>query len=115
MLEDYLHPFKPRQTNYWAHIVYTPHGVGGWAVARALKDTGHRWHVVPEQAEPDGEFPTTQFPNPEEPGALDCAIKVAKEVGADAIVANDPDADRLPWPFQITQDNGLASQEIKSD
>ena len=71
------------------------HGVGGWAVDRALKDTGHRWNIVPEQAEPDGEFPTTQFPNPEEPGALDCAIKVAEDVGADAILANDPDADRL--------------------
>jgi len=79
-----------------AKLVYTPmHGVGGSAVSRALDTAGHHWVIVPEQAKPDGSFPTTQFPNPEEPGALDCAIRVAECEDADAILANDPDADRL--------------------
>ncbi len=86
-----------RQTKHiGTHLVYTPmHGVGGWAVERALQAAGHTWTIVPEQAEPDGTFPTTQFPNPEEAGALDCAVQTATQVGADAILANDPDADRL--------------------
>ena len=106
MLEDYfaaIHALRPKPTT-GATFVYTPmHGVGGWAVARALEGTGHQWCVVPEQAEPDGEFPTTQFPNPEEPGALDYAIKMAESVDADAIVANDPDADRLAVAIQNRQ------------
>jgi phosphomannomutase len=78
-------------------IVYTPmHGVG-WALAeRVLRPAGFAdLQVVPEQAEPDGRFPTVAFPNPEEPGALDLAVALASRVGADLILANDPDADRL--------------------
>jgi len=78
-------------------IVYTPmHGVG-WALAeRVLRPAGFAdLQVVPEQAEPDGRFPTVAFPNPEEPGALDLAAALASRVGADLILANDPDADRL--------------------
>ncbi len=79
-----------------AHFVYTPmHGVGGFAVQRALDEAGHQWRVVPEQAEPDGKFPTTRFPNPEEPDALHYAILEAERSPTDAILANDPDADRL--------------------
>jgi len=78
-------------------IVYTPmHGVGGAFTTEALRRFGHtRLHPVPQQYEPDGRFPTVAFPNPEEPGALDLATELAGRVGADLIIANDPDTDRL--------------------
>jgi phosphomannomutase len=78
-------------------IVYTPlHGVGRSLAERVLRPAGFAdLHVVAEQAEPDGRFPTVAFPNPEEPGALDLAVALASRVGADLILANDPDADRL--------------------
>jgi phosphomannomutase len=78
-------------------IVYTPlHGVGRVLAERVLRPAGFAdLHVVAEQAEPDGRFPTVAFPNPEEPGALDLALALGSRVGADLILANDPDADRL--------------------
>jgi len=78
-------------------IVYTAlHGVGARLVEEVLHEAGHtELFMVPEQAEPDGDFPTVSFPNPEEPGALDLALSLARELGADIILANDPDADRL--------------------
>ena len=78
-------------------IVYTAmHGVGHRDVVRALRNAGFDGvAVVPEQADPDGAFPTVAFPNPEEPGAMDRALALAAEVSADLVVANDPDADRL--------------------
>ncbi|MFC5997142.1 phospho-sugar mutase [Quadrisphaera sp. GCM10027208] len=77
-------------------IVLTPlHGVGGDSVVEALGRAGFgRTYVVPEQAEPDPDFPTVAFPNPEEPGAIDLALAAARERGADLVIANDPDADR---------------------
>ncbi len=78
-------------------VVYTAmHGVGGEHVCVAFERAGFaRPTVVPEQFEPDPEFPTADFPNPEEAGALDLGLALAAEVGADVLMANDPDADRL--------------------
>jgi phosphomannomutase len=78
-------------------IAYTPlHGVGRDMMLRALADAGyHDVHVAPTQSEPDGAFPTVAFPNPEEPGALDAVLELARDVEADLVIANDPDADRL--------------------
>lgn len=77
-------------------IVYTPlHGVGGDSVIQVLETAGFSApHVVAQQEEPDPEFPTVAFPNPEEPGAMDLAMALAEARNADIVVANDPDADR---------------------
>ncbi len=77
--------------------VYTAmHGVG-WATLRHILETaGYPLPtVVAEQIEPDGRFPTVAFPNPEEPGAMDLSYRTATAAGAEFILANDPDADRL--------------------
>lgn len=77
-------------------IVHTPlHGVGGAAVTAALVGAGHDVVPVEQQFEPDGRFPTVEFPNPEEPGALDLALELAQKESADLVIANDPDTDRL--------------------
>jgi phosphomannomutase len=77
-------------------LVYTPlHGVGGTSVLQVLETAGFDApSVVPQQEEPDADFPTVAFPNPEEPGAMDLAMALAADRGADLVVANDPDADR---------------------
>ena len=77
-------------------IVYTPlHGVGGVPVERVLEAAGFDApSVVEQQEQPDPDFPTVAFPNPEEPGAMDLAMALAERNGADLVVANDPDADR---------------------
>ena len=77
--------------------VYTAmHGVGYETLQRILETAGYPLPtVVAEQIEPDGRFPTVAFPNPEEPGAMDLSYATARRVGAEFILANDPDADRL--------------------
>ncbi len=78
-------------------IVYTPiHGTGVKLVPESLRNYGFTNIIhVPEQDIPDGNFPTVASPNPENPEAMAMAIAKAKEVGADLVVASDPDADRI--------------------
>jgi phosphomannomutase len=78
-------------------IAYTPlHGVGALSVERGLALAGFpQIHTEPAQREPDPEFPTVAFPNPEEKGAMDRVLALAKQISADLVLANDPDADRL--------------------
>ena len=85
-------PMEPAPT-----IVYTAmHGVGGETFLAGMAGAGFpKPHVVERQFEPDPDFPTVAFPNPEEKGALDLSFERAHSVGADLIIAHDPDADRL--------------------
>ncbi len=78
-------------------VAYTAmHGVGGATVLRAFEAAGlPAPHVVAEQQQPDGTFPTVSFPNPEEPGAMDLLLAQAQACDAKVALANDPDADRL--------------------
>ena len=78
-------------------FAYTPlHGVAAGLALRAFRQAGFPAPVVvAAQAEPDPGFPTVAFPNPEEPGALDLAIELGRGTGADLVIANDPDGDRL--------------------
>jgi len=75
--------------------------------------------VVPSQSEPDPEFPTVTFPNPEEPGAIDAALELAARVHADLVLANDPDADRcaaaVPDPAAATVDNPAGWRMLRGD
>lgn len=84
-------------TDRAVEVVYTAmHGVGGQHLLRAFEAAGFPAPtVVTAQFHPDPDFPTVAFPNPEEPGALDRSIELATAIGADLVIANDPDADRL--------------------
>lgn len=79
------------------NIVYTPlHGAGLVPVSEGLRAFGFQQvHIVEQQAVQDGEFPTVPYPNPEESKAFDLAMKLGEQVGADLLLATDPDADRL--------------------
>ena len=87
-------------------IVYTPlNGTGNLPVRRILKELGfEQVYVVPEQENPDSEFTTVGYPNPEDPKVFTLAKKLADKVGADIILATDPDADRLG--VQVRKENG---------
>ncbi|MGH9123908.1 MAG: phospho-sugar mutase, partial [Acidimicrobiales bacterium] len=88
-----VRPDGPRRLR----AVYTPvHGVGGAVLPRLFEEAGFDPPaLVASQAQPDPDFPTAPFPNPEEPGVLDLALAEGERVGADLVLANDPDADRL--------------------
>jgi phosphomannomutase len=98
VLESYLDrvatvPLTPHRRLRTVHTAL--HGVGAEVLRAAFARAGFPAPAeVAEQAEPDPDFPTTAFPNPEEPGALDLALALAAGTGADLLVANDPDADR---------------------
>ncbi len=92
-----IHPELIQKMAEEITIVYTPlHGTGLVPVTRVLEELGFKKvYVVKEQADPDPEFTTLEYPNPEDPKAFTLALKLAKEVKADIILATDPDADRL--------------------
>lgn len=92
-----LSPEVSRQYGKDLKIIFTPlHGAGGTLIPEALKRRGFDNVIsVPEQAEPDGEFPTVEFPNPEEGAALNLAIELAQEQSADLVIGTDPDVDRM--------------------
>ena len=91
-----LHPELIRK-HHDIKIVYTPlHGTGITMIPRALEMLGFtNVNIVKEQATPDGNFPTTPSPNPEEHAAMEMSVKLAKEIDADIVFASDPDADRV--------------------
>lgn len=99
LVEAYLERVAslPRGTARRLRIVATPlHGVGGPVLLDALRRAGFTdVHLVASQADPDPDFPTVAFPNPEEPGAADALLTLAGEVSADVAIALDPDADRF--------------------
>ena len=92
-----IHPEIIKEMAKEIKIVYTPlHGTGNLPVRRVLKELGfEQVYVVKEQELPDGNFPTVAYPHPESPKAFELALKLAKEVDADIVLATDPDADRL--------------------
>ena len=92
-----LNPEIVREQGKNIKVVYTPlHGTGNTVAERLLKEIGiQNLYVVPEQKDPDGNFPTVDYPNPEDPKAFKMALELAKKVDADIVVATDPDADRL--------------------
>ncbi len=92
-----VQPELVREVGKTLKIVYTPlHGTGNIPARRILKEIGfENVYVVPEQEKPDGNFPTVVSPNPENKSAFELALKLADEVGADLVLATDPDADRL--------------------
>lgn len=90
-------------------IIYTPlHGTGYRLMPEALKSIGFtNVFVVPEQAVPNGDFPTVKYPNPEDPEAMKMAIEYARQKNADLILASDPDADRLGVGIKTSDGNYL--------
>lgn len=92
-----IHPELSRRAAGDIRIVYTPlHGSGNLPVRRVLRELGfEQFFVVEEQELPDGNFPTVEYPNPEDEGAWTLALALAEEKNADIVLATDPDADRL--------------------
>ena len=92
-----LNPEIVKEQGKKLKIVYTPlHGTGNTIAERLLNELGfENVYVVPEQAKPDGNFPTVDYPNPEDKKAFKLALELAEKVDADVVLATDPDADRL--------------------
>ncbi len=124
LLEAYLDaaaavvdPKSPRTLS----VVHTSlHGVGNDVVLAAFARAGFSPPaVVPSQSEPDPDFPTVSFPNPEEPGAIDAALELANRLHPDLVLANDPDADRcavaVPDPEASSRDNPAGWRMLRGD
>ena len=92
-----LNPQIVKEQGKTLKVVYTPlHGTGNTVAERLLRELGiQNVYVVPEQKDPDGSFPTVDYPNPEDKKAFKLALELAKKVDADVVLATDPDADRL--------------------
>ena len=92
-----LNPDVVKEQGKDLKVVYTPlHGTGNTVTERLLNEIGiEHVYVVPEQKDPDGNFPTVDYPNPEDKKAFKLALDLGKEVDADVVLATDPDADRL--------------------
>ena len=92
-----LNPEIVKEQGKKLKVVYTPlHGTGNTIAGRLFKEIGmENVYVVPEQRDPDGEFPTVSYPNPEDKAAFKLALELAKKEDADVVLATDPDADRL--------------------
>ena len=92
-----LNPEIMKEQGKKLKVVYTPlHGTGNTVTEKLLKELGlANVYVVPEQKDPDGNFPTVDYPNPEDKKAFKLALELANKVDADVVLANDPDADRL--------------------
>ena len=95
--------FRPELIKEYAsnvNVVYTPlHGTGAMHVEKVLGDLGLHVNTVPEQRNPDGNFPTVEKPNPEEKPAMKMAVELGKKENADCVMATDPDSDRFGTAF----------------
>ncbi len=99
MDEYYLQAVKEQSVKRWTNdvkVVYTPlNGTGGTIIPRLLKELGYEVYNVPEQINPDGNFPSVPKPNPENEEVYELGIGLAKKVDADLVIATDPDSDRM--------------------
>lgn len=95
--------FRPALIKEYAsnvNVVYTPlHGTGAMHVEKVLGDLGLKVNTVPEQREPNGDFPTVEKPNPEEKPAMKMAVELGTKTKADCVMATDPDSDRFGTAF----------------
>ena len=92
----FLNPELLKEKGKELKVVYTPlHGTGTMLVERILSESGVEVTTVPEQRDSDGNFPTVEFPNPEEASAMKLAVELGERSGADLVLGTDPDADRL--------------------
>jgi len=106
-------PDSPRDID----VVHTAlHGVGSDTLLRVFERAGFPTPVpVESQQQPDAAFPTVSFPNPEEPGAIDAALDLAREIGPDIVLANDPDADRCAVAVPVVGDGTTDWRMLRGD